>query len=85
MGMAFPAVFGLVYVAFGLLYVLPALFLNRYSSHIADLLRTNRMTDLELALAAQKSFWKFVGVFILVILCLYVLGIVAAIVIAVMR
>lgn len=75
MGTAIPAAAGLVYVAMGAIYLIPALFLNRYASRIADLLRTNRMGDLEQALGAQKSFWKFMGILMLIGLCLYAVGI----------
>ena len=36
---------------------------------------SNRMNDLEEALGAQKSFWKFVGIMVLVMIGLYVVGI----------
>ena len=69
-------VIAVIYIAFGALYLMPAIFLNRYASKIGDLVRTNRMGDLEQALAAQKSFWKFVGVLVLILLCLYAVVIV---------
>jgi hypothetical protein len=83
MGTSVPAAFGLVYVAMGALFLMPALFLNRYASRIADLLRTNRMGDLEQALGAQKSFWKFTGILTLIGLCLYAVGIVIVMVIGI--
>ena len=71
-----PAALGLVYLAMGALYITPALFLNRFASGIANLLMRNRMSDLEETLSAQKSFWKFMGIMTLVVLCLYAIGIV---------
>jgi hypothetical protein len=66
-----PAAFGFVYVLMSAFYFFPALYLNRYASRIGDLMRTGRMGDLEQALMAQKSFWRLVGIVMLVILCLY--------------
>lgn len=70
----------LVYLLMGALYFFPALFLNRYASHINTLLSTRREDALEAALAAQKTFWRYVGIVVLVVLGLYVLILVAAIV-----
>jgi hypothetical protein len=51
-----------LYVVFSLLYVAPAIYLNRYASRITDTLRTRSESQLESALEAQKSFWKFCGI-----------------------
>jgi hypothetical protein len=70
-GGAIPGVVGVGYIVLGALYGVPALLLGRYASRIGALMRTNRMGDLEEALGAQKSFWKFVGVLMVVMLCVY--------------
>ena len=54
-----------------MLYIVPTIFLSRYASRIGDLLHRRGPADLEAALEAQKSFWKFVGIFTLVLLCVY--------------
>jgi len=60
---------------------LPAvLFLNRYASRIASLVNSNSPSDLEEALAAQKSFWRYIGILTLILLCLYALIIVVVII-----
>ena len=66
-----PALMGIVYIGLGALYFAPAIFLNRYASKIGDVLRTNGMRDLEQALAAQKSFWKFAGIMMIILLIIY--------------
>lgn len=72
---AMPAGLGLVYLAMGALYLAPAVFLNRYASGIQSLMQTNRMSDLERALGAQKSFWKFMGIMMIIVLAGYAVGI----------
>jgi hypothetical protein len=62
----------LFYVALGCVYGGAGLFLNRYASRIADLLQTRRSSDLEAALEAQKSFWRFVGILALIAIGLWV-------------
>jgi hypothetical protein len=57
----------LLYLPLALLYVVPAVLLNRYASHIGATLLGRRELDLEQALAAQRSFWKFVGITILTV------------------
>ena len=64
----------LLYLPLALLYFVPALLLNRYASHIGATLLGRRELDLEQALAAQKSFWKFVGVSLLAVVGLVAAG-----------
>jgi len=80
---------GGVYLLFALLYIFPSLFLSRYASGIAEMLRDNAVRGMENALAAQRSFWRFVGILTTVMLCIYavvlVVVIVGAIIAAVSR
>ena len=62
-----------VYLSMGLLYIFPGIFLVRYSAKINALLSSPTTAALEAALVAQKSFWKFVGISVLVVLGLYFL------------
>lgn len=64
----------------GTFYLVPALYLGRYATKISDLLRSRRPEDLEAALQAQKSFWKFSGIAALVVIALYIvmIGLVGA-------
>jgi GYF domain 2 len=61
----------LVYVAFGSLFVVAAIFLGRYASGIRDLLASPQDQHLNAALEAQKSFWKFVGITMAVVVGIY--------------
>ena len=65
--------FAFVYLLLGFLHLPPVLFLHRYASRIAKLVATGAPSDLEDALRAQKSFWKYVGVFTLVVMVIYIL------------
>lgn len=76
LGMRF--LMGALYLGLGALYFPPALFLNRYASRIRDFQRERSAAELERALAAQTSFWRFVGIMVLVVLCLYALIFVVA-------
>jgi len=57
-----------------------ALFLNRYASRIGDLLGSQAPSDLQEALVAQKSFWRYIGILTLIVMCIYILIIVFAVV-----
>lgn len=61
------------------LYAIPAVFLWRYGSRINDLLRLRRADLLEQAVSAQKSFWKYVAIMMLVVVGLYALAIVTVV------
>jgi hypothetical protein len=72
-GRAELAIMFVVYGVMGGLYLGPAIFLGRYASNIAKLRMTLRADDLESAMEAQKSFWRFAGIVALIVLLLYVL------------
>lgn len=60
-GMPGLAILG-IYVTLSLLYFFPSLFLWRYADCISRLQVTEAAADLESALEAQRSFWRFVGI-----------------------
>jgi hypothetical protein len=64
---------GVLYLLLGLLYIFPSLFLFRYASGIASMLKEDAVRGMESALAAQKSFWRFVGILTVIVLCIYAL------------
>jgi hypothetical protein len=78
-------VVSLVYIPIGLLYFIPSLFLFRYASRINALWTNGTVRHLEDALQAQKSFWKFVGILVLIVIALYFMGIVLAFVLGAVR
>ncbi len=67
------AIIGLIYIAMAILYIIPAVFLWRYADRIASFLVRRTPDSLGYALEAQKSFWKFVGILTLIVLCIYAL------------
>ncbi|MHB8404558.1 MAG: hypothetical protein ACYDCJ_03950 [Gammaproteobacteria bacterium] len=73
----FPAllgrVFGTFYIVIALVYVAPALYLYRYAKAIAGVQGSAVMASFEGALKQQKSFWKFYGIFIIVVIVLCLL------------
>ena len=72
-GIIMSAVYGLL----AFVYVYPSMFLLRYASRITEFVSAGTVESLDNALAAQKSFWKFAGVFMAVVLCAYaVMGVV---------
>jgi hypothetical protein len=75
--------FLIVYLPVALLYIMPAIYLGRYASRINDVLRLRRSDVLEQALEAQKSFWKFCGMVVLVMMVFYVVAIVVFLLIGV--
>lgn len=71
---------GVLYVLFALLYIVPSRYLSRYASAIKTAVASpSKTAAVEEALRYQKSFWKFVGIIMLVMLLLYPLAIIAAI------
>lgn len=70
---------GLIYIAMAAIYIAPAVFLHRFASAIGDLMVGGGDVALEAALGSQKSFWRFVGILTLVVVCIYALIIVVAI------
>lgn len=62
---------GIIYIPFGLLYIIPGVYLHRYASGITRLTQTSEPVALEGALDAQRSFWKFVGIMTITVMVLY--------------
>jgi hypothetical protein len=91
MGLAMPsgrgpnmAILSVFYIPMAFLYVYPALKLWSYGSSIAKVVVSRAPADLEQALAHQKSFWKFVGISMLVLIGLYVVAIIGAVAVGAM-
>lgn len=80
---ALPASFGIgmmvAYLVMAGIQLPAVIFLNRYASRIGNLLDSHAPGDLTEALVAQKSFWRYMGILMITVLCFYVLAIVVAI------
>ncbi len=70
---------GILYILMGGLYLAPAFFLHQFASSISDFLNGGGDSAMENALGSQKSFWRFVGILTLIVICLYALIFVFAI------
>lgn len=66
-------VMSLFYLAMAALYVMPAIFLTHYANGITRVVIGRQPGDLEAALQAQKSFWKYAGISAIVVISLYIL------------
>jgi len=76
-----PSFMGFLYILLSTLYFMPSFYLYKYSTSIADFLKSNGPLHLESALSYQKSFWKFVGITALIMMTLTILAIGAAVLI----
>lgn len=63
----------LLYLVFGAVYLVPSIWLFRYSGRITRYLEAPDQGTLGDAIAAQKSFWKFTGIAALCVIALYFL------------
>jgi Family of unknown function (DUF5362) len=80
----YPPVVGLVYIFFSIFYIIPSVYLFKSSSALGRFLGNKMASELESAFSYEKSFWKFVGIFCIVMITIAVIGIAAAIVIPIM-
>ena len=70
---------GIFYILTSVFYLIPSIWLSRYSSAIGSFLKAGDSVQLGNAIAYQKSFWKFIGILALVCIIIAILGILAAI------
>ena len=70
---------GVFYILASVFYLVPSIFLAKYSSAITAFLKGGDAIHLGKAIAYQKSFWKFVGIMVLVSVAIAIIGIIAAI------
>jgi uncharacterized protein involved in cysteine biosynthesis len=79
LGLIGGAFLGGIYMLIGLVYLAPAVFLNRTASAIKRMQTGDPTSALEDVLKNQKSFWRFVGILTLVGIVLGVLALVAGV------
>lgn len=75
-----PAYLGLIYVIMAAFYFFPVLYLFNFSRKMKLALRTKNNDDLTLAFSNLKSHYKYLGIFTIVIISLYVLFIFLAVI-----
>jgi hypothetical protein len=69
----------ILYGLFSFLYIYPAVKLWSYGSAINRLLSSRRTEDLVTSLNQQRSFWKFIGMLMLIMISIYIVGIIVLI------
>ena len=77
--------FTAIYIGIALLYILPCVYLLRFSTHMQAALNINDGQRLQQAFGSLKSCFKFIGILTIVILAFYVLAIFGGIGAAFMR
>lgn len=83
-GAKIPAFIGIIYIVFSIFYIIPSIYLFKYSSALNRFLDNKMDAEMESAFSYQKSFWKFLGIVCLVGIVFSIVGIIAAIVIPLM-
>jgi hypothetical protein len=72
--------FTVLYLVIAILfYLIPGVYLLRYASRITDLVNSGRMGQLADALEAQKTFWRYLGILVLVVLAIYAAALVVGV------
>lgn len=77
-GMA-PGIMGAIYVIFAVIMVVPMIYLNKFANYISVAINSNDNHSLEMAFEKFKSYYKYIGIFTIVILGIYALIFVFAI------
>jgi len=72
-GKPYMAYMGLIYVAISLIYIMPVIYLYRFSTPAKSAIRNFDSDEIMNALRNLKSHFKYVGIFTIVILSLYFL------------
>jgi len=70
---------GTINIAASIFYLIPSIWLFKYSSAISRFLGGGGAIELGNALTYQKSFWKFVGIITLIVIIIAIVGVLAAI------
>ena len=76
-----PMLTGAINIAVSIFYLIPSIWLYKYSSAISRFLEGGGATELGNALVYQKSFWKYIGIIVLISMIVAILGILAAVLI----
>ncbi|MFI1771494.1 DUF5362 family protein [Thalassobellus citreus] len=72
-GLGYSVGVGIFYVLFALIYLFPLLYLFKFSKKMKSALSSNNNNDFKMAFLNLKSHYKFIAVFVIVILSLYLL------------
>lgn len=64
-------IIAVMYGVMAFLYIYPAVKLWAYANRIGTLSSTRAVPDLDAALNQQRQFWKFFGIMMIIMICLY--------------
>lgn len=70
----FSGFIGIVYALLGLVYFFPAYYLYKFSTQLKTALAAKDTETLASAFENQKSLYKFMGIFMIIVIGFYVLG-----------
>lgn len=70
---------GVLYLVFGVVYFMASLYLLRYAGSIKRAVAGMQVSDLEIALSQQASFWKLMGILTLISIVAVIVMLVVAI------
>lgn len=70
------ALVGLVYIVLGVLYYFPVSYLHKFSVQVKNGLTSNNQEAVNTGFENLKSLFKFMGIFMIVVLSIYVLALV---------
>src|SRR5690606_5805312 len=74
-----PGILGMIYVVIGMIYFFPVYYLFNFAKKLKSALLSNNTEELTAAFSNLKSHYKFVGIFTIVIISLYLLIFIIAI------
>lgn len=72
------AAMGLMYIFIALLYLLPSLFLFRFSKNTLQAINSSNSSQITTAFKNLKSMFKFMGIAAIIFIGIYVIGIIIA-------
>jgi len=82
-GLVIGAMYALIYVVVGGLYLWVSYSLYRYATAIRELQTTSSTASMEQALDSQRSFWRLVGIMTAIYMCVMVLAMIVGLIVAV--
>jgi hypothetical protein len=76
---------GIIYIVMGVIMIIPILYLNKFANNMKIALENMDNQQLELAFENFKSYYKFLGIFTIVIVSIYVVIILFGIIFGISR
>lgn len=80
-GMFSGGIFGGVYILFAIINFFPALYMFKFASKAKTALNNNSTTELTESFENLKSYFKFTGIAVIVVIALYIVLIIGAVVV----